>query len=434
MTGKSPFRSYKTFNRSRNLLRTMFVYGIYTRSELAELFSLSNSMIEKDIYWLNRLIGKNISTTDKKGNEYCYNMDYQYYEHIENYLVEAYLAKSTTKHRLPLFFFMLHELSTSDKPLTEKELFEPIGATYYPDEPFDMKPRKRMLNDLISWGIVSKKKYSRNFVYSLEKDFFKDFSCTELNDIYNAVVFFSNTSFPSVPGRYLKDTLSNYLRYRNHPLNSNEKHYIYRYRNFHPVLDEEIIWQLLPNIKNKTRVNIEYQSINWDSPQDLLVTPLKLIHNVRYGRWYLIGSEDNVTLKIYRIDNISGVTATNEAVDTSELENLYKDRFDFSWVITPKYSTATTKIIDMVFTVDSSNYFHYLLAKVEREKKWGNITNIDIENNSFHLSIEVNDIKEIKPWIRGFGFHVEVLPSTEHNLREELQNEWKEMLALYGAL
>lgn len=48
--------------------------------------------------------------------------------------------------------------------------------------------------------------------------------------------------------------------------------------------------------------------------------------------------------------------------------------------------------------------------------------------------MKLNDPVEIKPFLRCYGAFLRIVPSEQHNLGEELREEYERMLEQYGSL
>ncbi|SES90812.1 helix-turn-helix transcriptional regulator [Anaerobranca gottschalkii] len=293
---------------------------------------------------------------------------------------------------------------------------------------FDKMTYYRKLEYLLELGIVEARKEKNVKLYKLQSDFFKDFSEQELKDLYYLTLFFSHVEKPSVPGIFLKENIKRYLKDKI-GTSSFKEPFLYRFLQFHQVLEEEIVWNLLEAIQGNRMVKIYYQSKK-SGIKVYKNLPVKIILDVKYGRWYLIAYNlKQKTFYTYPLHRVEEVEVLNAAIDITkqEIEEKYQNFFCNSWLVAGNKNG--TKEVKIKFTLDPEITENFLLKMVKRD-----IINPKIEilnPKEFILTVYVSDIMEIKPWIKGFSYRAEVLPSKEHSLREEIKGEWEEVLSLY---
>ena len=425
---KNPFESNRFYNKSRELIRLLFLYGCYSKEQLLEKLDFSSRFLEREIHRLRDLFGDEMLCSEIISREAYFNMGYEYLTHIENYLVESYYSKSSTKKDFSLYFLILQILYDAPHLQSKRTIADALNICK--DELVEEITVHRKLQELSSWGLIDCKKDSKAFYYSLKEDLFHSFTNDELKEIHYAISFFSNTKFPCVPGNYLKKTLEKYIiHHRGFSLGKTDL-FLYSHRYFHPVLEEEIIWSLLTSLHSNTLVRIKYNSRNTGLTSIKEVAPIKLVHDLQYGRWYLLGKDQSEQYSIYRIDRITEIHNLQEKYDLEKLRKEHNPLCEKSWVVAPLDILGKTKKIRALFKMDLDQNHHY--QRFLKELNWGSIERID--HATILLEIDVTDPSEIKPWLRSFGPAMEILSSEEHNLREELTAEWKELLESYGII
>ena len=85
--------------------------------------------------------------------------------------------------------------------------------------------------------------------------------------------------------------------------------------------------------------------------------------------------------------------------------------------------------VEIDFYIDE-NKEDYLIRRIEKE---GNGEFEKLEQNHFLYKEEVEDYMTLLPWIRSFGTIAKV-ENDNHNLRKKLQDEYEELLKLYGEI
>lgn len=423
--GKSFNCSVKDYNKLRTFLRYAFLYGCYTKDDFVERLNYSSSLVDKDYRRLLNILGPR-HFRKKTPKQTRFRMKYNYYKDTENYLVKSYYAKSSTKLQLSLYFLILQVLKSR---MDVNEISSKIPTL---SDDFNIKTLTRQLDKMAEQDLIEKIQYKKKgkLYYEPKKDFFAQLTDEELKSLKYAVEFFCNIEFPSVPGYYLSHTIEQYIRYYRKSKEVGKSLFLYRFKNFHTVLEEDMAWKLLWCINNNKKIDIEYCSRR--GIINKLISPKKMVMDIYYGRWYLIGSTDNSTIGIYRVDKITDFNIAGSQEKSPYDKVQIDDLFKHSWSISPKREKEGTSIVKIRFSVDPHQDLSFLLNKVKREGKWGTITNI--EDKSFIYTIEVNDATEMKPWIRSFGHYAEVIESTNCNLRQELCDEWSDMLGSYGII
>ena len=72
---------------------------------------------------------------------------------------------------------------------------------------------------------------------------------------------------------------------------------------------------------------------------------------------------------------------------------------------------------------------HYIVKRLEKEKQFGKIEKMD--GGDVLYTIEVLQPEEMIPWIRSFGEHATVCESNQHNLYQDISQDWRKMKELY---
>lgn len=424
--GKSFNCSVKDYNKLRTFLRYAFLYGCYTKDDFVERFNYSCSLVDKDYRRLINILGDK-HFKKKTPKQTRFRMNYRYYKDTENYLVKSYYAKSSTKLQLALYFFILQVLN---RKMDVNEIMTKIPAL---SEDFNIKTLTRQLDKMAELDLIEKIQYKKNgkLYYQPKPDFFSAFSDEELKSLKYAVDFFCNIEFPSVPGYYLSDSIKQYMKYYRKSKTPDMNLFLYRFKNFHTVLEEDMAWRLLWCIINNKSIKIRYASRNGITHK--VISPRKLVIDVYYGRWYLVAGSPTHPVNIYRIDKITDFSLMSDNKNTHGTHSQNdKECFKHSWSISPLNEKEGLSAVKIKFSVAPHQDLSFLLDKVKREGKWGTISQID--DKSFIYTIQVNDATEMKPWIRSFGHYAEVLESTGIDLRKELSEEWSEMLESYGTI
>lgn len=100
-------------------------------------------------------------------------------------------------------------------------------------------------------------------------------------------------------------------------------------------------------------------------------------------------------------------------------------QMEHSWV------TDTNRAVKVAvrFYNPSRSGANFIRERVEAQGQWGVIT--EESDTTFLYEITVNEIFEIKPWLRSFGSSCEIL---EPRWRKQFMEEWKEIKRYYESL
>ncbi|SHK20692.1 Predicted DNA-binding transcriptional regulator YafY, contains an HTH and WYL domains [Anaerobranca californiensis DSM 14826] len=430
------------YNKLRFFLANLYLYGCYSRDDFAKL-GVSLRFYDEELRRVKNLKEFTQFLEEERINlKKVVKLKYDYYETAENYLINSYLNSNIRERDLLLFLSIIKVLSDEDE-LTVEEVIEKTEENFQKVEEklgyldrdidyfFDKMTYYRKLEYLLNLGILEYSYQGNKKLYKLQKNFFEGFTNNELKEIYYLTTFFSHIEKPSVPGSYLKENIKRYLCLKKVNFKYLEP-FLYRFLQFHQVLDEELVWSLLEAINESKKVKIYYHTQK-GCVKEFKNLPVKIILDVKFGRWYLIASNlKGDCFYTYPLQRIKEIKVMGESIklNKGDLNERYEKYFANCWLVGGNKSTF--KEVRIKFTLDDDITENFLLEMVKRD-----IVNPQIElinEKEFILTVYLSDVKEIKPWIKGFSYRCEVLPSTEHSLREELQRDWEEVLSLYESL
>lgn len=133
--------------------------------------------------------------------------------------------------------------------------------------------------------------------------------------------------------------------------------------------------------------------------------PLRVVYDHQYGRWYLIGYHSRTGIKKLRMDGLTQVEE-GEPVEEEEFAQRLQQlgaQLEYSWVT----DTNRTVKVAVRFYNPSRSGANFIRERVEAQGQWGTIT--EESDTTFLYEIMVNEIFEIKPWLRSFGSSCEIL-------------------------
>ncbi len=432
------------FRKEEEMYRFLYIEGnAYHKSQLAEMLGMSEKhfyerffpTIQEQIY-------------ERGGNDYLVISDenqkcsysrikYDAYEFNRNMLMSFYeqnkVAQSSEVER---FVFVIVQLSK--KSMTKQEVIRAFNDQNGIFDPFAFsRSFDRTFQDLEKYEVIKKLKKTKPYIYTLDHDLFAGLDRDELIDLYQFIDFCANTETLSVSGFLLLDLLKHYLDMKSDGEELDVS--FYKYMNFGRILDEYKCVQLLEAIRERKWITLRYytktskqrahpKTAKNDKPEIQEVMPLHLVFDHQYGRWYVICKKLNESTSItFKLEGISEVKEQSRIQQGAEFEKHQQDvlnSLEHSWLLS---SAPIEKVRVKFYFEPSDDAVNFIEDRVVKQGQWGQI--VQREGNTFVYEIEVRGTREIKPWIRSFGSSAEVLEP--ESLREELIQEWKEMLEDY---
>lgn len=186
-----------------------------------------------------------------------------------------------------------------------------------------------------------------------------------------------------------------------------------------PVTSVETVADLFADLQaalaRRERIHIVYDSVYDGGEIRLFVDPVRLIFATR--GWYLIAwSHRHAEYRTFKVDRIVSMEFTGDG---------FAPHTDFSC---ERYFGKAWRMIPDGVVYDIRLRFDAEVAASVEEIQWHATqrTRRDAEDRLI-FEVEVDGLKEIAPWILGYGEHVEVLAPDE--LRELIRGKAEQILA-----
>lgn len=405
--------SYETIRRT---LRELFVYGCYDSSISAERQKISGRKYSDELKRIRYFWSKHISARrhgEKKVNFFPFNR----YTDSENYLLRSYQIHTFKPQDLNLYIYLSQILSDGNIWSVTKLIDEVLFRFYFKNEDagifYPMMNRK--LEEMTATGLLIRQGKSK---YKLAEDIFKDFDSQELLHLYRILFLYRDLLPLSSLGYQVQQVVRDYLKLTRGEEDLPNSCFWFEDIFYQNILNDETIYKLLVAFEQQ-------QQVTFILPNRLVtnVTPRQIISDCQYGRQYLRGEVEGNTF-FWRLDNISNIRLLEKNV----LEDLPNENCcRYIWNASLPGTSKLPCLIEVDFKT-SDDEFH-LLKRLEAEKRFGEIEIID--KNHYLFSIKLINPNELIPWIRSFGHVASVRESTQHNLREKLNDEWSELLKHY---
>lgn len=435
----------KHYNIIRDILRDCFLYGCFSRDGLENKRNVSSRKVSYEMRRIQQYVEEKYIKVDKDGRYKLLSLTYDFIRHSDNFLVNTYMTKSFTRADLLTYFFILLYLQSQNAPCSLSTIENGLvkeGAISF--DKISSKTIERKLAEMCEGvGILSCEVVKRTKYYSIAPDILETLDNDELRELLTAVSLYKNIVFPVTAGYFCEQTLKDYMQYERNsngdPIN------IFNYRNihFHPVIEEQVLWEILNAIHKGRKIKLFYHSPKkrdngsrmhgraasdaCDQPGSKVLSPYKIRYDVRHGRFYLVSFSNYKNCIVSRLDRIESVEILEDTFQREDLDEKYHKQMCCSWSSVSLDSDKEPENIKLEVIIDEQTE-GYVIERILNEAPNGTLEKI--EDGRYHISIRVNDSGELIPWIRGYAGYMRVLESKE--LAGKILNDWKEMLLSYG--
>lgn len=423
----------KHYNIIRTILRDVFLYGCFSREGLEGKSKVSSRKISYEIRRIQQYVESEFIKTDRDGRNKLLALTYDAIRNTENFLVKTYMTKSFTPSDLILYFNLLMVINNSEEPCCFREIEEKlIGEGIISYDNISSKTIERKLEEMCSsLGALNCETFKRTKHYSVAEDILKDLDNEEVADLVTAAALLKNILFPVTTGYYCEQSLRDYAQYeRNLELNCKDD-FQYKSLHFHPVIEEEILWQLLKAIDEKKYIRLDYdlpKSKRKGNKQELL-RPYKIRYDINCGRFYLVSYAGQNRCVISRLDRIETVEIIKDTYETSKLSETYQRDMEHSWSSVPIGSTGKAEKVKLEITITEPQE-NYIIDRIKGEVPHCKIERVG--EGCYHVDLLVNDSLEMVPWVRSYSGYIKVIQGRA--VIKKIAEDWKEMLENYGTV
>jgi predicted DNA-binding transcriptional regulator YafY len=423
----------KHYNIIRNVLRDVFLYGCFSREGLEGKRRLSSRKISYEIRRIQQYVVEEFIRIDRDGRYKLLALTYDSIRNTENFLVKTYMTKSFTRADLILYFYLLMCLNTQDKPCCFQDIEDQlIGEGLISYDNLSSKTIERKLDEMCSsLGVLTCETIKRTKHYSIAEDILKRLNNEEVEQLFTAVSLFKNILFPVTAGYYCELSLKDYAAYeRGFSLNSKD-YFQYKNLHYHPVIEEQVLWQILKAIHEEKYITLEYSLPpgKRKSNEKELLRPYKVRYDMSCGRFYLVAYDKRDRCAIFRLDRIEEVQITNSTYEKGSMEEAYKKDMKYSWSTVQLSPGKNPEKVKLEINIAEPKE-RYILERIKSEVHEGSMERI--EQGRYHLELLVNDSNEMIPWIRSYSGYIRVIQG--RGLIKRMSEDWKEMLEAYGTL
>ena len=404
----------KNFEKIREYMRDFYVYGFKSRDgddrKSLRSYDDEKRRIES---WLGKFM-RFIRTSE--GKNVFISIDSRNISH--NPFYNALKAKSFTDVDITLHFILFDILHDEKVEYSLSQLMSIIDKEYlsYFYEPlvFDESTLRKKLKEYVELGIISVKKQGKHLVYKRAKD-------VKLDDIYNAIDFYSETAPCGVIGAFLLDKNvkeSDIFYYKHHYIQS--------------AIDTGVLCTLFLAMQSKSAVTIRNSNKRSNEPKTAKIIPLKVRISVQDGRQYLVAYQTEMhCILAYRIDYISNVKIENQEPRYDKYKKIFDSNEDKIWGASFNISLKKkTRLEHVEFVVKVEEDEDFIARRLYREKRVGKVEKID--QNHYRFIADVYDSNELVPWIRTFICRLIKLNFSNRTVENRLKQDIIKMYEMYG--
>lgn len=421
----------KHYDIIRNILRDVFLYGCFSREGLECKRNISSRKVSYEMRRIQQYIEDEYIKTDRDGRYKLLSLTYDFIKNTDNFLVKTYMTKSFTKVNLLLYFYILMLLNQSSEACSFSEIEDKlIGEGLISYDNISSKTIERKLDEMCSsLGVLNCETIKRKKHYTITKDILSELTNEETIELLAAVSLYKNILFPVTIGYYCEGSLKDYIKYEREIDIDFSDCFQYRNLHFHPVIEEEILWQLMKIIHKKQWVYLNYkmpENRRRDTSK-IPLRPYKIRYDVQCGRFYLVSFSKDNKFVISRLDRIESVDVQETVSDKQEISELYDKLMKYSWSSVPLAKNCEPETIKLEIVINEAKE-NYIIEKIKCEATNGEMEKI--EEGKYHFTIKVNDSGEMVPWLRSYSGFIKVIQG--RHLAKKLLEDWKETINNYG--
>lgn len=398
----------KNFEKVRDYMRQFYVYGFKTRNDYdgksARTYDDEKRRIES---WLGEYMSF-VQTPD--GKNVFLSIDTKSTSH--NPLYKALKAKSFTDKDITLHFILLDILRSDGDEYSLNEIVDIIDSDYLSgfENPitFDESTVRKKLKEYTEQGLIISQKKGKATVYRRTTESC-EIPCSDL------LHYFSEVSPCGVVGSFLLD------KHKNH-----EDSFFFKHHYITNALDCDVLADIFDAMSRKFTISAVNVSKRTGVPKCVEMVPLKVYISVQSGRQHLMAYVPNVKcISAFRIDYLSDVKLLEkcESFDDyrNELDNISKN----VWGVGCK----NKELHKVSFTVCVNEGEDYIVKRLEREKRCGNVEKLD--EHHYRFSAEVYEVQELVPWMRTFICRITDVSTTDKTIESQFLDDIKRMYSMY---
>lgn len=379
---------------------------------------------DKNLPFLRQYLGNYLAETPT-GKQLVLHFPNDSYHVLDNQLARLFTIRSISVTRIFYYLLILAIFHAASTPLRFPEIVRLWNDQLPPvlkDKDFweeylgNSQQVRRVLQLLVSFGIVHQQGQGKEKRYTLEPDILALLTREEQTELYESIRFYRNVGLLNVPGFYLQQAMEHRFSLLAKPF------FQIKNNTFIRITDDEIISQLLEAMQAKKTISFTYRTTPTDefskAEKEHTAIPLTITTDYIYTRQYVTVLEGE-RLERYRLDRVNEIK-TAGTLPAKE---------------PPKKTEARRKesVISLHLSYETTAEQQHVYDKIH-EKFPHAVIHQDGPHQS-HCDLTVDDPRELLPWLRTLHPYARILDSTDRavaDMRERMMTSIKEALANYG--
>lgn len=403
----------KNFEKIRELMREFYVYGFKRRDEYDKKSSRSYDDEKRRMEsWLGDYMS---FVRTPEGKNVFISIDSRVSKH--NPFYKALKSKSFTDGDITLHFILFDILHSPEVVLSLSEILAEIDnylAGFENPMVFDESTVRKKLKEYTEQGIIIAEKSGKKMMYKRADDV----ALPEITDVLN---FYSEVAPCGVIGSFLLDKQD-----------ERKENFSFKHHYITSAMDSGVLAMLFTAMRKKSVVTVTNMSRRSSEPHKNRIIPLRIFISVQNGRQHLLAYQpDFNVIKSFRVDYLSDIKIEEPTPRFDELRAELDRMQTKMWGVSSKRNRCGEEILERVdFTVKIADDEGYIIRRLEREKRIGQIEKLD--DNTYRFFAEVYDSSEMIPWIRTFICRITELSFSNKVLEKQFKKDVEEMYRMYG--
>ena len=403
----------KNFEKIRELMREFYVYGFKRRDEYDKKSSRSYDDEKRRMEsWLGDYMS---FVRTPEGKNVFISIDSRVSKH--NPFYKALKSKSFTDGDITLHFILFDILHSPEVVLSLSEILAEIDnylAGFENPMVFDESTVRKKLKEYTEQGIIIAEKSGKKMMYKRADDV----ALPEITDVLN---FYSEVAPCGVIGSFLLDKQD-----------ERKENFCFKHHYITSAMDSGVLAMLFTAMRKKSIVTVTNMSRRSREPHKNRIIPLRIFISVQNGRQHLLAYQpDFNVIKSFRVDYLSDIKIEEPTPRFDELRAELDRMQTKMWGVSSKRNRCGEEILERVdFTVKIADDEGYIIRRLEREKRIGQIEKLD--DNTYRFFAEVYDSSEMIPWIRTFICRITELSFSNKVLEKQFKKDVEEMYRMYG--
>ena len=399
----------KKMEETRNYMRQFLIYGFRSRDEFdtksARSYDNEKRRIES---WLADYM---TFRQDGNGKAVFLSMDSREIPH--NPLYKAWKASSFTKNDMSLHFLLL-DILMEKEALGVSEIIDCIDTEYLPlfqyATPIDESILRKKLKEYTNLGLLVSQKQGQKLVYLLAEN------NVDLEKWREAISFFAEENPLGVIGSFLMDKFA-----------ESESPFLFKHRYLLFTLDSNIMLTLLNAMNTSSKVEVAFFNNGSEQKHTRVVVPLKLYISVQGGRQYLAAMNPyKERIFFFRLDSIKTIKVLDAFDAYSEYQAYFEKEQQHIWGV----ATGSGVLEDVEMTLTIGDNEEYIVQRLQREKRFGEVTQIDAL--TWRFTISVYSAWELLPWVRTFIGRIASFTCSNKQTEKLFWSDFSELVRKYG--